>query len=1275
MRDKFLLLRICLLVVLVAVGGCRSGDVALSREERELEAKVKRYGRVAPELLDKSLTADQRARMSLELSQIQWESLSDELASKAPAALRSGSAVSREDALAAQKAYLHGRGLLSKSMLAGGSARLTYHRQAIEQLSEGLEHDPNNAHLHTALAEAYFGIGKESAGAQHCQKALDFGGADFQAWQVLGSGYMKQGRQKDAALCFHKALNCDQYSDDNPQAAVLHMQLATSLNEQGYFLAAAQEYHNCRQLLLEQRGYGHTDIIISQLINNIHVTLLIEAQLYLRMGYIDRAVDLLWSGRESLSLQGDIIKPFALSLTLQPLSLQVRYNQVAALCRYLVATAEQPEESLSVFYQSCENMSRHDAYLAELQLWHKSADLWSLLPIPIENNWRGGSQELLNARLYAYGLALADKNTQARQVLEEHLKNVKSPAADEDVYLSYRDLARLYGKSGNWPDMLWAYSLYLESGRGDVAMTLAEITKSLAALQEWSGQFDKWSSDDRIVSSGMGCFLLGQLAGSRQDDTAAEQMYRCAMRNRPDFALARKELIELLLRHGRNDEVLSCISQAGLEDDVAMLYYAGQACRDMGRMDEASRYYKKLIELDADSPKAYMALAQVLYYQDEYNLAEELLLKVQSRWPGEGEVYGHLLALYARWSQQEKITEAFRLVAQNRARNMLVNWIDSSRRQSGSAAGDEPMSRITATLKKMSGQYPKSQVTGLLLCELYLATEQYDKAVAEIDRLSIELPDDTQVLTMSAEINEKYGNGTLAANQRLKLWQNDKNDMKLLAAALGSMRNAGKSTQALEILRNSDADVVIANPEAADALRAETMRLLMATRQYNNAVELLERWYGLALTEATGQGDNQVRQLLCRKLLSNFIWSLTEAGYYDRAVLQTKALYNQYRSDDTTMAIWLSRTLNVRMLFDLNLNMLTELLRQQGDDPALRLQWYRTMAAAGRQAEAAAETNLWLNRISGTKQYADVLLLFGMELGDYQKVVDFLHNEISARPQNNTPRLQLADVLIESGKYDEADSVLADMSVDEDIFANWLDLQISLDISRGQWQRAINRVEALANDKSSVYIWKLEVRILDLSDQAEKALDIQRKIVSYSPEDLDAGLQCSILLERTGRIAEAIEVLKGLLDKKPDDSGLKNNLGYLLIEAGQETELAYKLLTEGLEADPQSGPTLDSLGWFYYKEGKFALAMEYLLQAAAIMTEPDPEILEHLGDTAYRLDRRDQARLYWQWALDELGKRLGTQRYLQKDKDLLEKKLQQLVAGQAAEVAKINNKL
>ena len=161
----------------------------------------------------------------------------------------------------------------------------------------------------------------------------------------------------------------------------------------------------------------------------------------------------------------------------------------------------------------------------------------------------------------------------------------------------------------------------------------------------------------------------------------------------------------------------------------------------------------------------------------------------------------------------------------------------------------------------------------------------------------------------------------------------------------------------------------------------------------------------------------------------------------------------------------------------------------------------------------------------------------------------------------------------------------------------------------------------------------------------------------------------SAYLDRLGRRAEAVEQAEHLHSASPEDSTLKNNLAYILIESGVQIERAQVLLTEALRSDPESPAALDSMGWLYYRKGQFAQAIQYIYQAAAKSVAPDAVILDHLGDVAYRLGRADEARSHWRGSLRRLRSQLVGRKYLADDVDRIENKLHRLDQDLAPQVA------
>jgi tetratricopeptide (TPR) repeat protein len=89
-----------------------------------------------------------------------------------------------------------------------------------------------------------------------------------------------------------------------------------------------------------------------------------------------------------------------------------------------------------------------------------------------------------------------------------------------------------------------------------------------------------------------------------------------------------------------------------------------------------------------------------------------------------------------------------------------------------------------------------------------------------------------------------------------------------------------------------------------------------------------------------------------------------------------------------------------------------------------------------------------------------------------------------------------------------------------------------------------------------------------------------------------------------------------------------------------------------------------------YKRGKFDEALQHLIKAAQPVDQADPVVLDHLGDTLYRLGNRNRAAENWQQATKRLAASRDEGRNDQKDlRNALLQKQQDLSAGRPVTVA------
>ena len=112
-----------------------------------------------------------------------------------------------------------------------------------------------------------------------------------------------------------------------------------------------------------------------------------------------------------------------------------------------------------------------------------------------------------------------------------------------------------------------------------------------------------------------------------------------------------------------------------------------------------------------------------------------------------------------------------------------------------------------------------------------------------------------------------------------------------------------------------------------------------------------------------------------------------------------------------------------------------------------------------------------------------------------------------------------------------------------------------------------------------------------------------------------------------------------------------NYLGYSWVDMGMNLDEAMDLIRKAVDLRPSDGYIVDSLGWAYYKLGKFDDAVRELERAVSLKPD-DPVLNDHLGDAYWRGGRRLEATFQWAHARD-----------MKPDKDVLASVQKKLAEG------------
>ncbi len=185
---------------------------------------------------------------------------------------------------------------------------------------------------------------------------------------------------------------------------------------------------------------------------------------------------------------------------------------------------------------------------------------------------------------------------------------------------------------------------------------------------------------------------------------------------------------------------------------------------------------------------------------------------------------------------------------------------------------------------------------------------------------------------------------------------------------------------------------------------------------------------------------------------------------------------------------------------------------------------------------------------------------------------------------------------------------------------------------------AIKILRGLIEEKSADLIPYMTLgRLFNQHKRYQEAADIFDKAIALisTPQrkHWDYYYRRAISFERLKKWPIAEASFKKALELDPNRATVLNYLGYSWVDQGIHLDEGLEMIRKAVKLRPRAGFIVDSLGWAYYKLGRYDEAVVELEKAIQILPQ-DPVVNDHLGDAYWKTGRKIEAKFQWQHALD-----------------------------------------
>ena len=268
----------------------------------------------------------------------------------------------------------------------------------------------------------------------------------------------------------------------------------------------------------------------------------------------------------------------------------------------------------------------------------------------------------------------------------------------------------------------------------------------------------------------------------------------------------------------------------------------------------------------------------------------------------------------------------------------------------------------------------------------------------------------------------------------------------------------------------------------------------------------------------------------------------------------------------------------------------------------------------------------------------------GSTQGDELPAVVYLRLALYLAPEHALARLTLADILDRMKQTDRANEAYAQIPTTSPLRLN-ADVQIGLNLEQmGKGEEAITHLDAaMKAHPDDIDVISALGNVQRSRKKYEEAAETYSRAIALIGDRPASNYWTTFYFrgtayERAKQWLKAEADLKKALELVPASqpgarAQVLNYLAYSWVDQNMNIDEAFTMLKQAVDAAPRDGMIIDSLGWAYYRLGRWDDAVREL-EKAIELKPGDPTINDHLGDAYWRAGRRLEGKFQWQHAKD-----------------------------------------